>query len=569
MARDTALIRFKATMGKHSDNIEVSLPILNPGVKRTQVLTANVTNSQELLLRFPTDRVEGTSQLEVVASTTSLTKLKDSVQYLMGYPNGCIEQTTSRAYPLVMLKDLLPEIGVEVDQKKLEEYTTAGIQRILSFQTASGGLSYWPGSSKPHAFATAFGLTALIEGKDKGYDVPQSKLDQMADYLEETLRKGDVTESIPHGNMADGDTRALFVMTLGRLGRPQNAMLSTLWQKKEKLTPFGLSFLGIAASEINNNHPLKASILEEIRKVANTSKEEAWFEGESKGGYSMDSPLRSHASSLLAFAAGNPSDNMSGKLLNGLLNRQKNGLWGNTQENVFGIMGVHRLATQGQDGDAPTIILSHNGKNIDLDGMQAPSKRVRKQIFPDSALKMSEHKISLTNNSGIPTILTVRANYDVQLTPENRAAQQNGFDITRHYESMDGEPITNGEIPLGSLIRIRIKIVSHESLNYVAIDDKLPAGLEPLNTTLATTEKVSMGEMTEQIQRSLSFLSYREIRDHRVAFFTDSLPKGSYEFIYVARATTPGTFLRPAASAEAMYKPEFNGSTNIDEVSIK
>jgi hypothetical protein len=88
---------------------------------------------------------------------------------LMRYPNGCIEQTTSTAYPLVVLKDLLPAIGVQVSEADLKKFSESGVARILFFQANGGGLSYWPGGTQPHAFATAFGLTALLEAKNRGY----------------------------------------------------------------------------------------------------------------------------------------------------------------------------------------------------------------------------------------------------------------------------------------------------------------------------------------------------------------------------------------------------------------
>ncbi|MCP4217472.1 MAG: hypothetical protein GY765_22720, partial [bacterium] len=219
-----ATIRFAADLEGHTtDGVDVKLPILSPGTSRTIVESKSVSGASGVTVTFPGVRIPGSEKLEIVTSSTALSQLKDSVQYLMRYPNGCIEQTTSTAYPLVVLEDLLPEIGVEVNRADLKKFAEAGVRRILSFQTASGGLSYWPGGKSPHAFATAFGLTALIEAKKKGYDVPDKALAGMADYLEIVLRKGDVTERIAHGNMADGDTRALFIMTLGRLGRPQPA----------------------------------------------------------------------------------------------------------------------------------------------------------------------------------------------------------------------------------------------------------------------------------------------------------------------------------------------------------
>lgn len=573
--KGTAKIRFVAKQGTtRQDAVEVTLPILEPGASRSVVESATVSGDQKLSVVFPADRVKGTEQLEIVASTTSLTALKDAIGYLMGYPNGCIEQTTSTAYPLVVLEDLLPEIGVDVDRKQLREYSEAGVRRILSFQTDQGGLSYWPGGTEPHAFATAFGLTALIEARHKGYDVPDKDLARMGDFLEASLAKGEITGEMPHAAIADGDTRALFVMTLGRLGRPQPAWIERLWSDRSKLTAFGLSFLEVSAQEIDPHHPLIDPIRAEIAKAAKRQADEAWFEGDRSQGWSMDSPLRTHAASLLAFSTGG---DLGGPLLTGLLDRQEGGMWGNTQENVFGIMGVRAVAARSKDGGTPAITLTRSsgaaaGAPIDLRAMEAPSARVRRLTLGSEALGLGAGAATQTitaNTTGKPVNLTVRARYDVQLTPENRAPQKHAIAITRTVETTEGAPVDLAAVPLGTLVRVRLVVTNDAPLHYVAIDDRLPAGLEPLNMALATTERASLGAPTPEVTRMLPLLSYTEIRDARVAFYADELPAGTYEVRYLARATTPGTFLRAAARAEAMYDPDVWGTTAIDTVVVK
>jgi uncharacterized protein YfaS (alpha-2-macroglobulin family) len=570
-----AVIRFSAVLAGHTtDAVEKKLPILGPGNQRTIVASKSIHAKDTVSVTLPADRIPGSAKMEVVTSTTVLSELKDSVQYLMRYPNGCIEQTTSTAYPLVVLKDLLPEIGIEVNRADLKKFSEAGIRRILSFQTPLGGLSYWPGGSQPHAFATAFGLTALIEAKKRGYDVPGKALEGMADYLEQSLRKGKITERIPHGNIADADTRALFIMTLGRLGRPQPGYISVLWRSREKLSPFGLAFLAIAVREMPGDQSLLQPILEEIRKAANEEETEAYFTGKRKGGWSFDSPLRTQGSALIAYASSGGSGEMSGKLLTGLLKRRRRGLWGNTQENVFGIMGVHTIATRKEGGEAPKMELNIHGREVSEPEMEALSKRVRRITLQESELGLREGKeeirvVTLKNNGNVPIHLTVRTRYDVSLDEKYRKSQSNGFTITRSYETMAGKSLEGKAIPLGSLVRVRVKVKTNNEHHYVAIDDKLPAGLEPLNTSLATTERVSQGQFTTIAQRSLSVLSYSEIRDHRVAFYVDEMLPAEYEYTYVARATTPGTFLRPAGRVEAMYQPETCGTTTIDEVTVK
>jgi uncharacterized protein YfaS (alpha-2-macroglobulin family) len=164
--------------------------------------------------------------------------------------------------------------------------------------------------------------------------------------------------------------------------------------------------------------------------------------------------------------------------------------------------------------------------------------------------------------------LTTRIQYDVPLAEENSEPQSNGFTLMRTYETLNGKPIEGKPIKLGSLTRVRLHIKTDKTCHYVALDDKLPAGLEPLNTSLETTQRVSKGELTAIEQRSLSLLSYHEIRDSRVAFFIDEMPPGEYEYTYVARATTDGTFLRPAVRVEKIYETDVFSTSSIDKVTI-
>jgi hypothetical protein len=565
-----AVMTFKAKMGSQSDFVEAQIPILSPGNKET--LVASGQGSTGVSLALPAKRVPGTLKVEAVVSTTPLSELKDSVQYLLGYPNGCIEQTTSTAYPLIVLKDLLPTIGVEVNLADLKKFAEAGVERVLSFQTPSGGLSYWPGGSEPHAFATAFGLTVLIEAKKRGYKIPDAALGKMADFLDLSLKSGTIQGEMPHGSIPDGDTRALFVMTLGRLDRPQKAYIQTLWSKKEVLTAFGLSFLAIAVKESNGDPKLIEAILAEIKKASTQETNEAYYKGQRDKGWSFGSPLRTHAGALVAYAAGGAADPMSQKLLKGLLARRTGGLWGNTQENVFGIMGIYQIATggtgsiSGQSASGAGLVL--NGKIFSDQELEKNSKQVSRITLVEKAVPAFSN--TLTCSSQTPgTLITLRASFEKPLEGSFLAPTSHGMKLRRSYETLDGKSLDSKEIPLGSVIKVRLFLENGSSLHYTAIDDKLPAGLEALNANLATTEGNLMGTPSDAALRTLPVVSYQEIRDHRVAFYADELLAGSYEFVYLARATTAGTYLRPAGRAEAMYDPTIAGTTETDYVTVK
>jgi uncharacterized protein YfaS (alpha-2-macroglobulin family) len=128
----------------------------------------------------------------------------------------------------------------------------------------------------------------------------------------------------------------------------------------------------------------------------------------------------------------------------------------------------------------------------------------------------------------------------------------------------------------GELVRIKVRVGTPSARTNVALEIPLPAGLEAVDTTLATTARLSRGEPsadteTDEMQDAreagvppwvLGFwnpFNHTELRDDRALFFSSELPPGVHTVSVVARATTPGDYLLVPSRAEAMYAPEVFG----------
>jgi uncharacterized protein YfaS (alpha-2-macroglobulin family) len=164
------------------------------------------------------------------------------------------------------------------------------------------------------------------------------------------------------------------------------------------------------------------------------------------------------------------------------------------------------------------------------------------------------------------------------VTPEDQ-----GIRVERWYERFDGgAPIAR--IAEGELVRVRLRVTVPSTRQFVVVDDALPAGLEAVDLSLRTASVMpgpgAAGsvpqEPAEREGREAdpqwgfgrwdsgwwSPFDYREIRDDRVVYSASVLWPGTYTATYVARATTPGTFVRPPAHAEEMYNPAVNGRSD-------
>jgi uncharacterized protein YfaS (alpha-2-macroglobulin family) len=82
------------------------------------------------------------------------------------------------------------------------------------------------------------------------------------------------------------------------------------------------------------------------------------------------------------------------------------------------------------------------------------------------------------------------------------------------------------------------------------------AALSPLTNGPPTQSQCSLPP-----KRSAPW-DHRELRDDRVVYVATTLWPGTYTMTYVARATTPGVFVRPPVHAEEMYNPAVNGRSD-------
>ena len=143
-------------------------------------------------------------------------------------------------------------------------------------------------------------------------------------------------------------------------------------------------------------------------------------------------------------------------------------------------------------------------------------------------------------------------------------------------------------VKAGARVRVRLTMVAESQRTHVALVDPLPAGLESLNPSLAVTQSVippaddgvapiDEGVVPAESAAAIGWIvdgwwgrwyEHEQLRDDRTEAFTTFLPAGTYTYSYVARATTPGSFVVPPTRAEEMYAPETFGRSSTDRVVV-
>jgi uncharacterized protein YfaS (alpha-2-macroglobulin family) len=142
---------------------------------------------------------------------------------------------------------------------------------------------------------------------------------------------------------------------------------------------------------------------------------------------------------------------------------------------------------------------------------------------------------------------------------------------------------------------VRIRVTVPEDRAFVVVDDGLPGGLEAVDLSLRTVgglpgpgaadtsggrvDRESGRDDQEELAPVWEFGSWdggwwspfdhRELRDDRVVYSARALWKGAWTASYIARATTPGVFVRPPVHAEEMYNPAVYGRSDGGVFTVK
>jgi hypothetical protein len=155
-----------------------------------------------------------------------------------------------------------------------------------------------------------------------------------------------------------------------------------------------------------------------------------------------------------------------------------------------------------------------------------------------------------------------------------------GFVVARTYEAIDDPNDVSRDadgtwhIKAGARVRVRLTMVAESQRTHVALVDPLPAGLEILNPALATTADVPPDPASSSPGADAltwwypTWFDHQNLRDDRAEAFATYLPAGTYDNSYVAKATTPGTFVTPPVRAEEIYAPETFGRADTDTVVV-
>ena len=559
----TAKLIFHANLGKEEDTVEYPLPVLLPTTQELLPLgegEALPGVPTALKLVIPAGAQSGLGGLELALDASGgLSQLGESLRYLIEYPYGCLEQTTSKVIPMLALEGLATSLEIaEVQGPKLREFIQAGVAKILAHQH-SDGFSLWLNSGDREPFLTAYALYGLNLAERAGYAVPKQAMDRGIESLNSDLTRIDSG----HSDLGRLGALAFALDVLAELGKPNVGAMAKLYELRADLPLFGRALLAHAMRRGGGAPAAIQTLRQEVMaaahlvngetaaaRIIDPRQEELW--------QYMSTNIRTTAMALRMLLAIDAADPLVPQLVQGLLSARSDGHFYNTQENVFALATLadyakrrmarkpSRVVVALDSRERPLLDLRVSGDTPLLRGLRLPMAELR-----PGALTITTY--------GAPVHFSAGIRYVRPLT--QRSARSDGFALERRYEDPLLHTVRN-ELHTGETVRVVLRVRTDVSRYHIALVDHLPAGLEPVNPRL-------LGEERQDDQENF-YWNALELHDDRVATFANFLSAhwGRGEFSYLARATTAGTFVIPAATVEEMYNPKHRATTDSAQLKI-
>jgi uncharacterized protein YfaS (alpha-2-macroglobulin family) len=585
----TARVQVAAAAAGQADAAMVQLPVWTPATTEAFATYGELDDRAAAIpVAAPGNVFQQYGGLEVTTSSTALQALTDALLYLHSYPFECAEQISSRILAVAALRDVLAAFEAEglPEPDELVAAVDRDMKKLAELQNSDGGFSFWGGRDESWPYVSIHAAHAIERARQKGFRVPAALRENASRYLREIERRIPdwYSERVRHTLIA----YALYVRELMNDSDPAAAYRLI---EEAGLDGLPLEATGWLLAVLSGEREYSRDVAAIRRHLDNRASETAataqFTSGYGDGDYLvLHSSRRTDAVILDALIVDQPRNDLIPKLVRGLLGHRRRGRWLNTQENVFVLLALDRYFNTFErvtPDFAARIWLGEDyagghefrGRTTERHQIDIPMAWLAERAGTQNLIVGRQGRGRLYYRVGLRY-----APDDLMLD-----AAEHGFSVERVYQAVDDPADVRREedgtwvIRAGARVKVQLTMAAPARRYHVALVDPLPAGLEALNPELAgadtyepragSDEMLAPGFQPIRWYYWYRWYEHENLRDERVEVFTSLLYGGVRTYSYLARATTPGTFIVPPPKAEEMYHPETFGRGASDRVVVR
>ena len=500
---------------KASYNLE--LDAYNPNPESLEITDLVLPPNATKTLTFNTFGVAGSNHALLELSAFPSIDFTARLQYLIKYPHGCAEQTTSSAFPQLYLNDIF-KIS-EDKKKKTQKYIQAGINKLSKFQKSNGGFAYWQNQNNSNDWTTSYVGHFMLEAEKKGFVLPINFKNNWLQYQRKTSERWNST-----GNQL---AQAYRLYTLALAGQPNRSAMNRLRElenlallpKLRLAATYGITGKDAAAEEL-----LRGIDLNSLASVASN-----------RANYG--SKMRNLAMVLETYVV-LEKESKAKQIADTIAKALTSETYMSTQTTSYCLLAMSKYATMIGNKGINVSYAFNNQKQNTLNTNKAV-------VLDDFKVRMGSNSIKIKNNKNSTVYVRLLNNGILPIGSEKSINR--GLSSTITFTDKAGNTLDASKIQQGTnfVANIRLENNTASKVKDVALSAFFPSGWEIVNT------RFTMDNTTK------SDVTFEDIRDDRVNYYFDLKESETKTFTIQLNASYLGSYYRPGMQGEAMYDENY------------
>ncbi|GHU54900.1 hypothetical protein FACS189411_02360 [Bacteroidia bacterium] len=519
---------------------ETDIEIRSVRHKQTKVQTVTLDANKSWKGSIALPGAEGTNSLMLEVSGIPPIDLSRRLHDLLGYPYGCLEQITSKAFPQLYLKELASvstkqEASIEVAVKSV-------INRYRSYQY-DGAFSYWPGGTSQNYWGTVYATHFMVEAANKGYFVPDGIKNTALSTMRRTARDWKpASDRNYYGSSESTQAYRLYVLALAH---QQEVGAMNRLKENTSLSPLSRWMLSAAYALIGRQDVANDLISRTVEQQTTYTAYDYTY-----GSYVRDWGIALQTLTLLN--KGQEATAIVEKLSKKLSSED----WLNTQETAFSLIGLSAYMSRYKTSEGLDFAYTVGGKSNTVNSSKAIWSET---LYEEGAASAS---VEVKNNKAA----TLYVRFISEGTPSQgeEKASSGGITLDVSYQGDGGRSVDVNNLAQGVNFTA-VVTVRNPTLNPIqnlVVSQVFPAGWEILNTRFLPQESTK--------ETSSAQINYQDIRDDRVFSFIDWLGSGQQVTFRINLSSVyAGKFYLPPVFCEAMYDNKIQANTEGRQVTVE
>jgi uncharacterized protein YfaS (alpha-2-macroglobulin family) len=524
----SARISVYALSREESDAMELTIPVIPHGVVESYYVSGVTDSVDEFTLHLPGNIIDGATEAKLTASPSIAASMLTSLDYLTGYPYGCVEQTMSKFLPDVIVAQTIKDLDLEEPEliQELPEMVNKGLQKLANYQHPDGSWGWWY-DDDDNLHMTAYVMYGLTIAKASGFDVGEEMYSSGMDSLKEQISESSSPTDVLY---------AAFV--LSEAGEVSTARANAREFDVDDLTAQEKAYYVLVTGEG----------LDKLLGESECNEAFCHFTGKGWHYSWVSNDVETTAYALRAMVREDPDNENIPKVIAWLMSKRQDRGWYDTKDTAeaLGAIAEYLKASKELEPDYEARVYV-NGKLVEQFSVTKESilESTEVDLEPHLATGDNDVRVEKTGEGKLyysSSLIYYEKNDDIE------RKDVEGLRIRRSY--------SDSEVDSGDYVTVTLEIDNDGGYEYVVIEDRLPAGAKVI-------------EEEEQRGYYYGYWHYNrmEVRDEKVVFFFRYLPEET-EIKYKLRAEIPGEYEIMPASAWMMYTPSLRAHTSEDALEI-